>query len=171
MPYPAAATSDAHAANAVHLQQKINSLPIDTAFLWLGQSVTPTAMTTGGIHPVHLDGLVFASEVFQVDTTTNTISVTRAGWFEFNVNLHADVSGTVQSSNLHIANNTNGSPYPAPTMDFFTPDFSAGTRCGGIMHAPIGINDTVQINSVMVSGTANLLLENLFVRWVRPYYV
>lgn len=171
IPYPSANTSEGHLANARSLQQSINRLPLDTSFLWLGGSVTPTAMTTGGIHPVHFDGVVFASEVFVVDPAHNLLTVTRAGWFEFNVGLHADTFGTTQSSNLHIVNNTSGSPYPSPTMDFFSPDFSAGTRCGGVFHAPVGLNDTVQINSVMVSGTANVSLENLFVRWVRPYYV
>lgn len=171
IPFPSATTDDGHTSNARHLQQTINRLPLDTSFLWLGGSVTPTAMTTGGIHPVHFDGDVFASEVFVVDPVNNLLTVTRAGWFEFNVGLHADTAGTIQASNLHIVNNTSGSPYPSPTMDFFTPDHSAGTRCGGVMHAPVGLNDTVQVNSVMVSGTANVSLENLFVRWVRPYYV
>lgn len=170
IPFSSADTNAAHVSNARHLEQKINNLPLDTAFLWLGSSVTTVAVPGTSTATMHLDGKTYASEVFKVDPVTNLITVKRPGWFEFNVSLLADAA-IRYVGDLHIENNTSASPYPNPTMDFFTTD-TVTFRQAAVLHAPIGVADTVQIKAQTLTGTgANIKIDNLFIRWVRPYYV
>lgn len=157
--------------NFEQVARVVNSLPVDTSMLWLGGSIAPVAVPNLTWGSTNYDGVVYANDGFVVDPSNNLIYAKRAGWFEVFWGALYATGSPLNSSRVHITNNQTSSPYPSPFMDFFAASSTSG-RVAGSTLCPMGAGDTLEIQCFQQSGAPlNCKMENLFVRWSRPYHV